>query len=249
MAFHPDASLPDRHAREPYGPPDYCSAFYYLTEVTTSPRTPAFCVVPGSMRCRSLSEAREVSGDWVAVPRKVLLCPETLPIGSPCLGGCTHGVSMGGMIWLKHRRTSGARGGLPGAAYLRPGGHVHLGGHGHLPHAARRGWACRAAADAPRLRARWLVAARRRGAVASSIPGQQPTQPLPGAAGGTPGPGAARHVQPLVCEHVRVGCRWLRPCVSRSPTHQGQPRSDTPVGRSWGAIEWQAGGCTRSGSG
>eukprot|EP01047_Picozoa_sp_COSAG01_P027057 COSAG01_NODE_1770_length_9272_cov_5.371198_7_plen_139_part_00 len=66
MAFHPDASLPDRHAREPYGPPDYCAAFYYLSD--TNPRTPAFCVVPGSMRCRSLSEAREVSGDWVAVP-------------------------------------------------------------------------------------------------------------------------------------------------------------------------------------
>ncbi len=28
MRFHPDASLPDRFSRQPYGPPDYVSAFY-----------------------------------------------------------------------------------------------------------------------------------------------------------------------------------------------------------------------------
>ena len=64
MAFHPDASLADRHTREPYGPPDYVSAFYYLTD--TSPRSPSFCVVPRSMRCRSLDEARETLGEGYA---------------------------------------------------------------------------------------------------------------------------------------------------------------------------------------
>ena len=81
MSFHPDASLPDRHTREPYGPPDYCvggnfrpvlclgmkltlllpqSAFYYLTD--TNPNTPCFCVVPRSMRYRTLTKAKEALG-------------------------------------------------------------------------------------------------------------------------------------------------------------------------------------------
>eukprot|EP01048_Picozoa_sp_COSAG05_P013513 COSAG05_NODE_1445_length_4869_cov_17.898349_2_plen_379_part_00 len=61
MSFHPDASLPDRHTREPYGPPDYVSAFYYLTD--TDERTPRFCVVPRSCRYPTLTSAREGLGE------------------------------------------------------------------------------------------------------------------------------------------------------------------------------------------
>jgi hypothetical protein len=61
MRFHPDASLPDRFARQPYGCPDYVSAFYYLTD--THPRSPSFCVVPKSTRFRTLEEARDGLGD------------------------------------------------------------------------------------------------------------------------------------------------------------------------------------------
>jgi hypothetical protein len=61
MKFHSDASLVDRFTRTPYGPPDYVSAFYYLTD--THPQSPSFCVVPKTMKSRSLEEARELLGD------------------------------------------------------------------------------------------------------------------------------------------------------------------------------------------
>ena len=60
MSFHPDASLPDRFTRQPYGPPDYVSAFYYLTD--TDENTPRFCVVPKSTRYPDLASAREGLG-------------------------------------------------------------------------------------------------------------------------------------------------------------------------------------------
>ena len=58
MKFHSDASLADRFTRTPYGPPDYVSAFYYLTD--THPQSPSFCVVPKTMKSRSLEEAHEL---------------------------------------------------------------------------------------------------------------------------------------------------------------------------------------------
>jgi hypothetical protein len=36
MTYHPDANNPDRFTRQPYGPPDYVSAFFYLTDVNES---------------------------------------------------------------------------------------------------------------------------------------------------------------------------------------------------------------------
>jgi hypothetical protein len=36
MPYHPDANNADRFTREPYGPPDYVSAFFYLTDVNES---------------------------------------------------------------------------------------------------------------------------------------------------------------------------------------------------------------------
>ena len=61
MAFHSDATADDHFTRQPYGPPDYCSAFYYLTDVTS--HTPAFCVVPHSKRAHSLSEVKDQLGE------------------------------------------------------------------------------------------------------------------------------------------------------------------------------------------
>eukprot|EP01050_Picozoa_sp_SAG11_P011300 SAG11_NODE_1187_length_5588_cov_6.285662_5_plen_416_part_00 len=57
MAFHPDANNAERFDRRPYGPPDYLSAFFYLTDV--SAETPAFSVVPKSHLSRTLTEVRQ----------------------------------------------------------------------------------------------------------------------------------------------------------------------------------------------
>ena len=61
MGFHLDANGAARFDRRPYGPPDYLSAFYYLTDVTSA--TPAFSVVPKSRRSKTLTEVKETLAD------------------------------------------------------------------------------------------------------------------------------------------------------------------------------------------
>ena len=60
MQFHHDRALPSRLHRAAGAPVDDVCAIHYLSDVT--PRTPAFCIVPGSGRCASLAEAREALG-------------------------------------------------------------------------------------------------------------------------------------------------------------------------------------------
>lgn len=61
MNFHHDAVSEDRLTRTPYMPCDWLCAIHYLTDV--APGTPAFCVVPGSSRYKSLHEAFNGLGD------------------------------------------------------------------------------------------------------------------------------------------------------------------------------------------
>jgi hypothetical protein len=61
MNFHHDAVREDRFTRAPYNPVDWLCAIHYLTD--TGPGTPAFCVVPGSNRYETLSEAHEALGE------------------------------------------------------------------------------------------------------------------------------------------------------------------------------------------
>ena len=62
MPFHPDTDEDTvdgdlgRFTRMPYGPPNFVSAFYYLTEVDET--SPAFCVVPRSRRSPTLLHCR-----------------------------------------------------------------------------------------------------------------------------------------------------------------------------------------------
>ena len=51
----------ERLTRVPYGPPNFLSTFYYLTDVDES--TPAFAVIPKSRRCATLEHARATLGD------------------------------------------------------------------------------------------------------------------------------------------------------------------------------------------
>ena len=67
MNFHHDAAQADRFVRKPYYPCDWLCAIHYLTDAT--PDTPAFCVVPGSNRFKTLSEAYQSLGEkYVEVP-------------------------------------------------------------------------------------------------------------------------------------------------------------------------------------
>ena len=53
MRFHPDASLPDRFSRQPYGPPDYVSAFYCKLPAWLPPVSPN--CLPGIDICACVS--------------------------------------------------------------------------------------------------------------------------------------------------------------------------------------------------
>jgi len=64
MNFHHDAVVEDRFDRAPYSPVDWLCAIHYLTDVDQN--TPAFCVVPGSFRYKTLQEAREGLGNHYA---------------------------------------------------------------------------------------------------------------------------------------------------------------------------------------
>ena len=67
MNFHHDAVREDRFIRKPYNPCDWLCAIHYLTD--TFPGTPAFCVVPGSNRFKTLAEAYQSLADkYVEVP-------------------------------------------------------------------------------------------------------------------------------------------------------------------------------------
>ena len=57
MNFHHDAVREDRFERRPYYPCDWLCAIHYLTDVGKG--APAFCVVPGSNRFKTLKEAHE----------------------------------------------------------------------------------------------------------------------------------------------------------------------------------------------
>ena len=61
MNFHHDAVVEDRFMRFPYGPPDYLCSIHDLTDV--NPKTPSFCVVPGSHQFPSLRATFEAKGD------------------------------------------------------------------------------------------------------------------------------------------------------------------------------------------
>lgn len=67
MNFHHDAVREDRFVRQPYYPCDWLCAIHYLTDVGLG--APAFCVVPGSNRFKSLKEAHEnLEERYVEVP-------------------------------------------------------------------------------------------------------------------------------------------------------------------------------------
>ena len=67
MNFHHDAVREDRFIRKPYNPCDWLCAIHYLTDVNS--KTPAFCVVPGSNRFKSLVEAHQGLGkEYSEVP-------------------------------------------------------------------------------------------------------------------------------------------------------------------------------------
>eukprot|EP01051_Picozoa_sp_SAG22_P002862 SAG22_NODE_132_length_18535_cov_8.178021_4_plen_346_part_00 len=67
MNFHHDAALPGRIDREPYGAPDWLCAIHYITDVDET--TPAFAVVPESVRFDSLREVYEArQADYEETP-------------------------------------------------------------------------------------------------------------------------------------------------------------------------------------
>ena len=67
MNFHHDAVREDRFERRPYYPCDWLCAIHYLTDVGKG--APAFCVVPGSNRFKTLKEAHEsLEEDYTEVP-------------------------------------------------------------------------------------------------------------------------------------------------------------------------------------
>jgi ectoine hydroxylase-related dioxygenase (phytanoyl-CoA dioxygenase family) len=67
MNFHHDAVQEDRFTRSPYNPVDWLCRIHYLTD--TAPGTPSFCVVPGSNRFETLSEAcEELGNEYREVP-------------------------------------------------------------------------------------------------------------------------------------------------------------------------------------
>ena len=61
MAFHHDATLPQRTMRQPYGPADWICSIVYLTDVDVD--SPAFAVVPRSVRYEPIQQAKAQMGD------------------------------------------------------------------------------------------------------------------------------------------------------------------------------------------
>ena len=61
MAFHHDATLPQRTMRQPYGPADWICSIVYLTDVDVD--SPAFAVVPRSVRYEPIQQAKAQMGE------------------------------------------------------------------------------------------------------------------------------------------------------------------------------------------